>query len=149
MKLFPHLIRDPDFVSSNYALKWHYKVTNILSCQVIIHLSFVLFPQNVEFSKYVQIPPFNAFKIDPVLYRIAVAITELCCASILIVGSAKLQKLANYVLVVLMLGALYTHFMVNDTPDKFGGAVVGLVLCLLRLYAFGYFKQDFIKIKIG
>ena len=107
-------------------------------------MSFVLFFQIVEFNKYVQIPPFNAFKIDPVLYRIAVAITEICCASILIVGSAKFKKLANYVLVMLMLGALYTHFMVNDTPDKFGGAIVGLVLCLLRLYASGHFK-----VKIG
>ena len=82
--------------------------------------------------------------LDPVVYRVAVGITELFCASVLIVGNHKLQKIANFILVVIMIGALYTHYMVNDAPDKMGAAIVGLFLSLLRLYSTGY-----LKVKIG
>ena len=52
--------------------------------------------------------------------------------------------MANYILVAIMIGALYTHYMVNDTPDKMGGSALGLVLSLLRLYSIGS-----LKVKIG
>ena len=104
--------------------------------------------QPQEFRRYVAVPPLNTIKLDPELYRIAVAVTELVCAAILIISNHGLQKMANCVLVVLMIGALYTHYMINDPPEKMGGAAVGLVLALLRLYSIGYSYTEF-KVKIG
>lgn len=77
---------------------------------------------------------------DPVIYRTAVALTEVVCAILLAVGKPFLQKIANLVLLAIMIGALYTHFMVNDSPDRWGGAIVGFVLCLVRLYCIGSVK---------
>ena len=44
------------------------------------------------------------------------------------------QILASLALLVLMLGALYTHYMLGAPPQKFGGAAVLLGLILVKLY---------------
>lgn len=57
------------------------------------------------------------------------------------------QLLATYVLVVMMLGALYTHYSVGDPLQKCGGAVLALVLLLLKLYLEDELRSVQIKVK--
>lgn len=109
------------------------------------------FPQRSKFSYYARIPPFDLIRIDPGLYMFAVGLTELTCALLIIVSIAyvtRLSVLATWILLILMLGALYTHYMVGDALKEMGGAFFGLAIVLTRLYTMGALWQAEIKIKV-
>ena len=78
-----------------------------------------------------------------------VGLTELTCVVLIVfafIGRAAV--FATWVLLGIMLGALYTHFMVGDAPKDMGGAFFGLAIVLIRLYTMGALWQTEIKIKV-
>ena len=53
-----------------------------------------------------------------------------------------LQVLATYVLLVNMVGALYTHYMIGDNLQDSGAAIFGLTVVLIRLYLLLYYPGE-------
>lgn len=79
----------------------------------------------------------DIFKLDADVYRMAVGITELGCVVAILFLDRRVRVLATYILLLFMVGALYTHFMVGDTLKEAGGAIFGLTMVLIRLYTMG------------
>jgi hypothetical protein len=82
-----------------------------------------------------------------------VGLTEVVCALIITLSFClpflgRPAVLATWVLLVIMFGALYTHFMVGDTVSEMGGAFFGLAIVLTRLYTMDALWQAEIKIKV-
>ena len=78
-----------------------------------------------------------------------VGLIELACVVVIAISTmGRRAVLATWVLLVIMLGALYTHFMVGDKPKDMGGAFFGLAIVLVRLYTIGALRNAEIKIKI-
>ena len=79
-------------------------------------------------------------KPRPDVYRMTVGGLEVVCVALMLSGMPRLSLLANEVLLVLMCGALYTHFSVGDGVAEMGGAFVALGLVLTRLFTTGPFQ---------
>ena len=82
-----------------------------------------------------------------------VGLTEVTCAVVIILSFflpflGRPSVLATWALLVIMFGALYTHFMVGDAVNDMGGAFFGLAIVLIRLYTMDAFWQAEIKIKV-
>ena len=76
---------------------------------------------------------------------LSVGLSELIATGVIILGAkgGRAQTLATYYLGLVMIGAAYTHGMVGDPLDKFGGAMIGSVLVLVRLYSMDKLKLKF------
>lgn len=84
-------------------------------------------------------------------YRLTVGITEVVCGAILVlipgklfkflsfkknsyfICSGRLKQLANFVLLVVMLGAVYTHYALHDKFDRMAPGLVFSLLLVTRL----------------
>jgi uncharacterized membrane protein YphA (DoxX/SURF4 family) len=66
-------------------------------------------------------------------YRLAVGITEAVCGAILLLIPGRLKQLANMVLLVIMFGAVYTHYVLGDKFDRMAPGLVFGLLLLTRL----------------
>ena len=78
-----------------------------------------------------------------------VGLTELACVVLIVFAFInRVAVLATWALLVLMFGALYTHYMVGDSLNDMGGAFFGLAIVLIRLYTMGALWQAEIKIKV-
>lgn len=83
----------------------------------------------------------------------SVGLTEVTCAVVIILSFflphfGRPSVLATWALLVLMFGALYTHFMLGDAVNDMGGAFFGLAIVLIRLYTMDALWQAEIKIKV-
>ncbi|XP_019858417.1 PREDICTED: uncharacterized protein LOC109586653 [Amphimedon queenslandica] len=98
-----------------------------------------------QFRRFVHIPPLSYLKVHPDLYMFSVGLSELIAAGIIILASrgGRAQTLATYYLGIVMIGAAYTHAMVGDPVEKFGGVLMGSVLVLVRLYSMNKLKLKF------
>ena len=93
--------------------------------------------QKGEFHEFTKIPPIDLLRLEPDVYRTIVAVVELVCVGCLLCPHSRVQLLGNYVLLVVMLGALYTLFAMKRTADKFVPALVASALLVTRLYTCG------------
>lgn len=110
---------------------------------------FLSLLQRSKFNSYVKIPPFDMIGLDPGLYMLLVGIVELACVVLIVFAFiSRTAVFATWVLLVIMFGALYTHFMVGDTPKDMGGAFFGLAIILTRLYTMGALWQAEVKVKV-
>ena len=75
--------------------------------------------------------------MEPDVYRSIVGVVELVCAGCLLCPHFRVQMLGHYVLMIIMVGAIWTLYMVKQTADKFVPALVCLGLLVLRLYTCG------------
>lgn len=91
-----------------------------------------------------HVPPVDLLKLEPDVYRTLVGVVELVCVACLLCPHSRVQLLGHYVLMLIMLGAVWTHYMVRDAVDQFVPALVSLGLLLLRLYTCGKLK---VKVK--
>ena len=130
-KLFPHMIKDPenDLVSESSGCHGNR-----------VHAFFFFGSQIREFRKFATIPPFNQIGLDADLFRILVGCLELGCVAILIIGNPRMKTMATYVLAIIMIGAIYTHYMINDPVQKMVASFIASILILLRLFSTGNFK---------
>ena len=81
---------------------------------------------------------------DPEIYRVSVGITELGCALLIIAGTPKARLCALYMLLVVMIGAVYSHVALRDPIIEVAPAAIALVLILSLLYLDGVLS---VKIK--
>ena len=88
------------------------------------------------------------FHLQATTYMLIVGIIEVTCAGLIVLGDYRLRKLATWGLLVVMLGALYTHYVAGHPPPQFVPAVVALSLVLTRLYTMGALQQVEVKVKI-
>ncbi len=77
-----------------------------------------------------------------------VGILEVACALTIAIGKYRYGKLATWALLVVMVGAIYSHYSVNHPVSEFVLAMVALSLILVRLYTMGAFEQVEVKLKI-
>jgi len=77
-----------------------------------------------------------------------VGLIELVCAAAITFGQYRYGKLATWALLVVMFGAIYTHYAVHHPADKFIPAFIALGLVFTRLYTMGALQQAEIKIKL-
>ena len=66
-----------------------------------------------------------------------VGVVELVCVGLLLFGRTRAGILTTWVLLVIMVGALYTHISIGDSIQDMGGAIAGLGFILTRLYTMG------------
>jgi len=66
-------------------------------------------------------------------FRLAVGIAEVVCGAILVLIPGRLKQLANVVLLILMLGAVYTHYALHDKFERIAPGLVFSLLLLTRL----------------
>lgn len=101
-----------------------------------------------KFASYARVPPMDRLRLNPHAYMTLVGIAELVCVGLLVFGRSRVGLLSNWVLLVIMLGALYTHYSVGDTLQDMGGALAGLTFVLTRLYTLGALNTDEITMKL-
>ncbi|CAF0787669.1 unnamed protein product [Adineta steineri] len=66
-------------------------------------------------------------------FRLAVGITEFVCGAILVLIPGRLKQLANVILLMIMLGAVYVHYMLHDKFERIAPGLVFSLLLLTRL----------------
>jgi len=66
-------------------------------------------------------------------YRLAVGITEIVCGLILVLVPGRLKQLANVILLITMLGAVYTHYTLGDKFERMAPGLAFSLLLLTRL----------------
>ncbi|CAF3322297.1 unnamed protein product [Rotaria socialis] len=74
-------------------------------------------------------------------YRMAVGITEVVCGAILVLIPGRLKQLANLILLVIMMGAVYTHYVLHDKFDRMAPGLVFGLLLLTRLIIYRQVAQ--------
>ena len=74
---------------------------------------------------------------DPDIYRASVGITELGCALLIIAGIPKARLCALCTLLIVMIGAIYSHVALHDPVNDVAPAVIALTLVLSLLYLDG------------
>ena len=94
------------------------------------------------------VPPVNLLQLSPYGYMTLVGATELTCVGLLLFGRSRAGLLSTWVLLVLMIGAIYTHYSIGDSLQDMGGALAGLGFVLTRLYTMGALNSAEVKIKL-
>lgn len=84
-----------------------------------------------------KVPPIDLLQLEPDVYRTMVGVVEILCAVCLLCPHARVQLIGHYILLILMLGAIWTHYSMGDPVNKFFPALFCLGLLVLRLYACG------------
>ncbi|CAF0989513.1 unnamed protein product [Rotaria magnacalcarata] len=74
-------------------------------------------------------------------YRMTVGITEIVCGAILVLIPGRLKQLANLILLVVMTGAVYTHYVLHDKFDRMAPGLVFGLLLLTRLIIYRQVAQ--------
>lgn len=134
-------------------MSWKYRVNQVTTVLLVLLFGLAglakLFPHMIkdpendlirEFRRFATIPPFNQIGLDADLFRILVGCLELGCVAIFIIGNPHLKTMATYVLAIIMIGALFTHYMINDPVQKMAASFIAIILILLRLFSTGNFK---------
>ena len=94
-----------------------------------------------EFHRYAPVCPTRIFghTPDPHNYRTLVGVTEIACAVLLLIGNRFIRRMANHVLVLLMLGAFFTHCILGDPVASVIPSMVMVFLISWRHYTTGVF----------
>jgi len=66
-------------------------------------------------------------------YRLFVGMAEIGCGSFLAIVPGRSKQIANIILLILMLGAVYTHYILNDKFERMAPGLVFSLLLLTRL----------------
>ncbi|KAL7303581.1 transmembrane protein 35A [Trichogramma pretiosum] len=90
-----------------------------------------------EYVKYAKVFPLSStldFKVPSKWYRRVVGALEVMCGlAMAIVPSHKIKNVSNGILVLLMMMAVYSHYMVNDKFERIAPALVFFFMLTGRL----------------
>nr|CAG4644451.1 EOG090X0IKQ [Lepidurus arcticus] len=90
-----------------------------------------------DYVKYAKVFPLAqtlVFKVSPKWYRRTVGGLEILCGLILtLIPYAKAKQVANVILIILMIGAVYSHYMVDDRFERMAPALVFFFMLTCRL----------------
>ncbi|XP_059472726.1 novel acetylcholine receptor chaperone [Neocloeon triangulifer] len=88
----------------------------------------------VRYSKVFPLAQTLDFKVPSKWYRRVVGSLEVVCGlALTFVPFARVKQGANIILVVLMLMAVYSHYMVNDKFERIAPALVFFFMLVCRL----------------
>ncbi|XP_075051594.1 transmembrane protein 35B [Mixophyes fleayi] len=102
------------------------KLTDQISAEVYQHMK----SQFVQFADVFPLKDFG-FKPDPDQYLQAVGWVELVAGILLAVGPLLLQEISNFVLCIIMIGAIYTLLVLQEPVAMCAPATISLGLLLL------------------
>ena len=105
--------------------------------------------QKSNFRQFSLVFPLAGLGIvpDPNVYRVVVGVTEVVCAILLYLGKKDVSYMVSWVIVGLLVGALYTHFALHHPLHMMTAPTVCLLLAVVRILAMT--DKDTIKVKIG
>ncbi|KAM8790074.1 transmembrane protein 35B [Rhynchonycteris naso] len=85
------------------------------------------------FEQFAEVFPLKVFgyQPDPMSYQVAVGWLELLAGLLLALGPPMLQEISNFLLIVLMMGAIFTLVSLKESLNTCIPAVVCLVLLML------------------
>lgn len=85
------------------------------------------------FEQFAEVFPLKVFgyQPDPISYQTAVGWLELLAGLLLVVGPPVLQEISNVLLILLMMGAVFTLVVLRESLTTYIPAVVCLGLLLL------------------
>ncbi|RWS07890.1 transmembrane protein 35-like protein [Dinothrombium tinctorium] len=89
-----------------------------------------------NYIQYSRVFPFSqrfGFKVSPKVYRLAVGFVELFSGALLAFAPGFAKQLANTVLLVLTLNALYTHLAIDDKFERTAPSIVFSLMLSCRL----------------
>lgn len=90
-----------------------------------------------EYVKYAKVFPLSAtlgFKVPSKWYRRVVGSLEIICGlAMALIPNNKIKSLSNAILLLLMLMAVYSHYMVNDRFERVAPALVFFFMLTGRL----------------
>ncbi|XP_020296115.1 transmembrane protein 35A [Pseudomyrmex gracilis] len=90
-----------------------------------------------DYVKYAKVFPLSGvleFKVPSKWYRRIVGILEIVCGlALAVVPSKKVKTYSNMVLLVLMMMAVYSHYMIHDKFERIAPALVFLFMLIGRL----------------
>ncbi|XP_068125220.1 transmembrane protein 35B [Hyperolius riggenbachi] len=109
-----------------FALSGVVKLTDQVSPEVYQHMK----SQFVQFADVFPLKDFG-FKPDPYQYLQAIGWVELVAGILLAVGPRILQEISNFVLCIIMIGAIYTLLVLKEPLAMCAPAAVCLGLLLL------------------
>ncbi|KAJ8885806.1 hypothetical protein PR048_012006 [Dryococelus australis] len=93
-----------------------------------------------EYVKYAKVFPFADLldiKVPSKWYRRVVGSLEIICGlAMAFVPSNTVKQGANIVLLVLMMMAVYSHYMVNDKFERTAPALIGYFMKTVRLFIY-------------
>ena len=99
-----------------------------------------------EYVKYAKVFPLSGtldFKVPSKWYRRVVGSLEIICGlAMAIVPSHKIKNASNTVLLLLMLMAVYSHYMVNDKFERIAPALVFFFMLTGRLVIDWQLRRD-------
>ncbi|KAH9381642.1 hypothetical protein HPB48_010597 [Haemaphysalis longicornis] len=90
----------------------------------------------VQYSKVFPLSKLLNFKMNPKLYRLFIGWSEVVCGTILVLVPGRIKQLANGALLVLMLGAVYTHAALRDKFERMAPSIVFSLMLGCRLVVF-------------
>ncbi|XP_036208893.1 transmembrane protein 35B [Myotis myotis] len=85
------------------------------------------------FEQFAEVFPLKVFgyQPDPMSYQVTVGWLELLAGLLLALGPPKLQEISNFLLIVLMMGSIFTLVSLKESLNTYIPAVVCLALLVL------------------
>lgn len=90
----------------------------------------------VQYSKVFPLSKLLNFKMNPKFYRLFIGWSEVVCGTILVLVPGRIKQLANVMLLVLVLGAVYTHAALRDKFERMAPSIVFSLMLGCRLVVF-------------
>ncbi|CAF1042908.1 unnamed protein product [Adineta steineri] len=79
-------------------------------------------------------------------YRMTIGILEIVCGAVLVLIPGRLKQIANTILLMLMLGAVYTHYTLHDKFDRMAPGIIFSLLLSTRLIIYWQGKYAHLNI---
>ena len=98
-----------------------------------------------EFHRFASVFPTRVFGYtpDPHNFRTVIGVSEIALAITLLMGSKSMRRLANHLLLLIMLGAFFTHCSLGDPVTKVLPPMVMVFLIEWRHFTAGvYISQE-------
>uniref|UniRef100_T1JC91 Novel acetylcholine receptor chaperone n=1 Tax=Strigamia maritima TaxID=126957 RepID=T1JC91_STRMM len=100
----------------------------------------------IQYAKVFPLSQTLGFKVSSKVYRKCVGWAEVCCGFTLIFIPGFLKQVANLILLLMMLGAVYTHYAIGE---KFERTAPSIVFTFMLACRFIIYVQDWQKRKEG
>ncbi|OQR74994.1 transmembrane protein 35-like [Tropilaelaps mercedesae] len=99
----------------------------------------------VQYAKVFPSAVLFALRVSPKWLRLVVGWVEVCCGTTLLLIPGHIKQLVNVILLVLCLGAVYTHAMLKDPFERMAPALFFTLLLGCRLVVFYQVRKRELK----
>lgn len=95
----------------------------------------------VQYSKVFPLTKYLGFKVPSKWYRLVVGWMEVACGTTLLLIPGFAKQVANILLLVVMLGAFYSHVMLSEKFERMAPSIVFSLMLCCRLVVFWQIKR--------